>query len=424
MKIFLKIIYTYIFLPFLFILAFVVSGFSKTIRKAFFERFKVIKKLKNYKASQTDSKNYILIHCASMGEFEHIKPLITQLSASKRNAIIITFFSSSGYENVKNYEGVDLILYIPFDFPGQWKKFYNTLNPKFLVISKHDAWPNQIWIAEENNIPIFLVNASLHENSSRIKGLAKILYNEVYQAFNQIHAVSESNKKNFERHFKNIHVDSLGDTKFDQVSLRKRQSINIKYIPDYWLKDELIILLGSVWPEDLSQLIEPVKNILLQNSNVKVIIAPHQPNEKHIDEIKNTFAGIELIYFSRTNFSDGSKILLIDTVGILADLYKYAHIAYVGGSFKQGIHNVMEPAIYGIPVIFGPTHSNSIEAEKLLKRGGGIQVNNKNDVQEVFNKLLNDTSFRRGTGEKALSYALENTGVSEQLINEWQKYLD
>jgi len=235
MRCLLQFTYTVLIMPLLFFMACITGIFSGKIRKFVLERFKVIKKLKQYKASQQKEKNYILIHCASMGEFEHIKPLITKLSSSPKNAIIVTFFSSSGYENVKEYSGVDLILYTPFDFPGQWKKFYDILKPKFLIISKHDAWPNQIWAADKQKIPIFLVNASLNENSSRIKGLAKILYNEVYRSFSRIHAVSESNKANFEKHFKNINVDATGDTKFDQVSLRRKHSEQIKYIPESWL---------------------------------------------------------------------------------------------------------------------------------------------------------------------------------------------
>ena len=423
MKILLKYIYSYLLLPLLILIASIMSVFKAKYRKSFFQRFYVISKLRTYLQSNQNHKKNILIHCASMGEFEHIKPLIVKLSESSSNAIILTFFSPSGYEHVKEFSGVDLILYLPFDFPGLWRIFYQLLNPAFSIISKHDAWPNQIWIANECNIPVFLVNASLNEKSSRIKGIARLLFNEVYKAFDQIYAISESNKKNFETHFKNIHVRSIGDTKFDQVVLRKQQSESSILIPENWLADKLILIFGSVWSEDMVHLKESIKKILTNNKSVKIIIAPHQPDDDHINEIKSFFYDAEITLFTDKSFPNNTRILIINTVGVLADLYKYAHVAYVGGSFKQGIHNVMEPAIYGIPVLYGPHYTNSYDAIHLLKNKGGLQIKNHNEALQTFNNLIADKNYRNRLGKNALNFALNNTGVSDKLIQQWQKYL-
>lgn len=423
MKTVIKYLYSYLLLPLLVFIAGTLSILNAKNRKSFFKRFNITSQLQEYLESQPDKKNYVLIHCASMGEFEHIKPLIVKLSENISNAIVLTFFSPSGYEHVKKYTGVNLILYLPFDFPGQWRKFYRLLNPALIIISKHDAWPNQIWIANECKIPIFLVNASLNDKSSRIKGLARVLFNEVYKAFDHLYAVSDLDKELFENNFSDINVKTLGDTKFDQVVLRKKQSHKSILIPEEWLKNKLVLIFGSVWPEDLIHINEPIQGILTEYKFVKIIIAPHQPDEGYINEIISFFKENEITRFTENRFTKNTRVLIVDIVGILADLYKYAHIAYVGGSFKQGIHNVMEPAIYGIPVIYGPRYTNSYDAIQLLKNKGSLQIIDKNEVLKIYRQLITDTNYRNQLGENALSFALNNTGVSDKLIRQWQKYL-
>ena len=423
MKKIIKIIYSYLLLPLLVLAAGLTSLFKSKYRKALIGRFYIISKLKSYLKSQENVKKYILIHCASMGEFEHIKPLIARLSENPANAIILTFFSPSGYEHVQEYKGIDLILYLPFDFPCIWRKIYKQLDPVFVIISKHDAWPNQIWVANEKKIPIFLVNASLDEKSSRIKGLARLLFKEVYKSFDQIYAVSESDKNIFETYFENVKVQNIGDTKFDQVVLRKKQSESTIHIPENWIADNLVLIFGSVWPEDLLHLKRPIKKLLTSYKSIKIIIVPHQPDETHLNEIKQFLTDESTSLFTNKSFSNDKRVLIINTVGVLADLYKYADIAYVGGSFKQGIHNVMEPAIYGIPVIYGPQHTNSHDAIHLLKKEGALQILNQEQAFDIFHKLIEDETYRKELGNNALDFALSNTGVSDKLIQQWHQYL-
>ena len=422
MKTIIKIIYSYLLLPLLIFATGLISIFKSKYRKAFTERFFVFSNLRSYLSPEKSNKKNILIHCASMGEFEHIKPLIARLSENPSNAIILTFFSPSGYEHVKEYTGIDLILYLPFDFPGTWQKIYQLLRPVFLIISKHDAWPNQIWMANKNKIPVFLVNASLNEKSSRIKGISGLLFNEVYKSFDQIYAVSESDKTNFETYFKDVSVQTFGDTKFDQVVLRKKQSENTVHIPDDWVSKNIVMIFGSVWPEDLVHIKNPIKDILKNHKDVKIIIVPHQPDINHINEIKQFLTDESTSLFTSKSFSHEKRVLIINTVGVLADLYKYADIAYVGGSFKQGIHNVMEPAIYGIPVVYGPIHKNSNDAIQLLQKNGSLQIENKEQALEAFNRLISDEKYRNQLGENAQAFALNHTGVSDKLIQQWQSY--
>ena len=423
MRILIQLIYSFLVLPIIFILIGLVSIINRKYRKAFLERFSVLSTIEKFLTENQGLNKKILIHCASMGEFEHIKPLIMKLSKKTKVSLIVSFFSPSGYEYVKSFPGVDLIIYTPFDFPGQWRKFYSLLKPKIIIVSKHDAWPNQIWIAKRYKIPIYLVNASLAEKSSRIKGLAKIFFKQVYRTFDEVYAISESDKKRFEKNFPGANVLHVGDTKFDQVLIRKEMSLEKNLIDTNWLKDQLIFLFGSVWPEDIEHIKYPIKNLLGRFKEIKVILVPHQPEDHFIKEMAEFYENEEMILFKDKNFKSTARILIINTIGVLPDLYKHAHIAYVGGSFKQGIHNVMEPAIYGIPVLYGPVYKNSYEAIKLLENKGSQVINNENEASASMTKLVEQKDYREMIGKNAQNFALGNTGATEKILDRWERYL-
>lgn len=425
MRRFLQLIYSYFLLPMLFLTVSGLSIFSAKYRRAFLQRFQVMGTLKRFlsETADTSATKRIMFHCASMGEFEHIKPLITKFAEANEVNIVVTFFSPSGYENVKSFPGVNLFLYLPFDFKSEWRRFYNLLKPRFIVISKHDTWPNQIWQAHKAEIPIFLVNASLGSESSRLKGLAKIFFRQLYKYFTEIYAIGEEDKKRFESNFNEVRVFNIGDTKFDQVLIRKEWAKHKNLIDRNWLGQNLILLLGSVWAEDLVNLKEAVKKLYQNKANLKLVIVPHQPQEQMIRELVEFFGRANTRLFSNPQFEPSSRILIVDIVGILADLYKYAHIAYVGGSFKQGIHNVMEPAIYGIPVVYGPQYENSYDAVRLKEKGGSIVIHSAAESYTAFDDLVRLESYRESLGHKAKDFALSNTGATRILFERWQKYL-
>ncbi len=416
-------IYTYFVFPCILLIAKTVSLFNKEIRKALNLRYRVFDELQRIKDTIPGQNKIVLLHAASMGEFEHIKPLITKLKSTYNTSIIVTFFSPSAYENVKQYPGVELFIYLPLDKRSNWQKFYDILKPDIIIISKHDVWPNQIWMAKKYGIPIFLVNASLSGDSSRIRFWVRSFLKYVYRSFDHIFAISTQDMERFAKYFPLCPVSKMGDTKFDQVLLRKDEAAAKHFIPESWTKNSLVILLGSIWPEDSEHILPAVSAILEKKSNIKVIVVPHQPSTQYIESLSARLQKFNPVLFTDRSRLQESRLLVVDVVGVLADLYKYANIAYVGGSFKQGIHNVMEPAIYKIPVLYGPVHTNSFEAINLLKAGGSILLENENDGLAILEDLAGNENKRIEIGEKAYRFAVENLGATERIVKEWGRYL-
>jgi 3-deoxy-D-manno-octulosonic-acid transferase len=413
-------IYTFLILPLIFILAHIAALFSKQIREGLFPRRETIAELENWIKSKKRNDRYVLFHAASMGEFEHIKPLLYKLKQKHNTINVLTFFSPSGYKHVKDTPGLDFFLYMPFDFSSHWKKLYELLKPSLLVISKHDVWPMQIWQAHTMNIPIYLVNASLPEKSSRTRPFIKSFLKHVYRDFSNIFTISKEDAQRFSIHYPRCSVQVMGDTKYDQVMFRKNESLNKDLLPSEWYKNKWILLAGSIWPDDEKKLIPGFINLLENYKNVRLILAPHEPIEKFVNTIEERLSKWGVIKFTQLKKNISARIIIVNTIGQLADLYQYANAAYVGGSFKQGVHNVMEPAIYGIPVVFGPVHQNIYEAIQLVKSEGGIVIENEIQANEILNKLVANDSYRKATGKKALAMAQENTGATDKIINHWE----
>lgn len=420
MNIFMRLAYTYIIFPLIFTATHLAGLLNSRIRRALKERHRIMPYLKEWLKRNPLEKQVVMIHASSMGEFEHIKPLIKRLSDYFDVHIIVTFFSPSAYEVVKEYEGIDLILYLPFDFRKNWKKIYSLLKPVLLVISKHDVWPNQAWMARKYNIPVYLVNASLSERSGRSRRPVRNLLAAVYRTLTGIFTISTDDRDRFTATFGLTNIQVMGDTKFDQVQTRKEQAIKRSVLPEKWKDDDRVLILGSIWQEDEERILHVIREVFMERHYLKVILVPHQPDPKTIDRLQSRFPAGEILLYSQMNLWRGQRILLVDTVGVLADLYKYGDIAYVGGSFRQGIHNVMEPAVYGIPVIYGPVHTNSFEAIKLKEAGGSIIVENESDFKTAIGRLLADNDYCKAMGAKAGAYADENLGATDRILKKWQ----
>ena len=416
-------IYRLIILPLIFIVVHVVALFSKQVREGLFPRRKTIDELKKWQEEHAENRKFVLFHAASMGEFEHIKPLLFNLKEKYHTVNILTFFSPSGYKHVKDTQGLDFFLYMPFDFSSHWKKLYKILNPRILIISKHDVWPMQIWQARKMKIPIYLVNASLPENSSRTRPIIRNFLKHVYRDFSKIFTISADDAERFSKYYPKSFTQVMGGTKYDQVMTRQKAALKKKILPQNWNKNHWIFLAGSIWPEGEKHLIPGLIKLLQNHKNVNLIIVPHEPNEKFIKSLEEKFLDWGVKRFSQLNGDLNERILIVDTIGQLADLYQYASAAYVGGSFKQGIHNVMEPAIYGIPVLFGPVHENSYEAIQLVKTGGGIIFKNEKQASTILEELYNDENYRKNVGQKALVLAQKNIGATEKIMKQWDSIL-
>jgi len=413
-------IYSRIVLPGLYLLANVAALFIPVLRSPVFGRRKTIPSLENYMHSLSARNNRprVLIHAASMGEFEHIKPLIARLTNVYKARIIVTFFSPSGFNHVKEFPGVDLFIYAPFDFPGMWKKFYQILKPNLLIISKHDVWTNQVFQAKEAGVPVILANASLGAKSGRVSPIARFLLRPVYQQMDKVFAIAEADKNRLQKLFKLRDVMASGDTKFDQVLIRKEQKPPIELLPQSWVHDHRVLIFGSIWPQGAEVVLAGITELLNEFPNLRVVIAPHEPNAENFKNLLHYFPTLKPVFFTSRKISAKSRVVFIDTIGILADLYRYAHIAYVGGGFKQGIHNVMEAAAYDLPVIFGPVNQNASEAGALVKSGGGFVVDSNEKFKILIRDFLQNEDKRLKTGLKAGEFAARNTGATNRILND------
>jgi 3-deoxy-D-manno-octulosonic-acid transferase len=352
-----------------------------------------------------------------MGEFEHIKPLIFKIKSVRPACkIVVMFFSPSGFENIQDFKGVDLFIYSPFDWCWPVYRFYKILKPSALIIAKHDVWPNQIWLAFRLDIPVFLVNASLHKSSSRLGSFSMLFQKTVYRYISLIITGSEEDKKNFQKLVSSEKIRIAGDTKYDQVVYRMHQSHNMETIPKKILIGKKVFVAGSTWSDDEQVLIPAVQKIKEKHKELLFIICPHEPRPAHINELISFLKPFESCLLSNINRFNTEPAIIIDRIGLLANLYAVADLAYVGGSFKQNIHNVLEPAAYGIPVLFGPVNENSNEAQLLKEHNGAFEIHNEKDLVQIIHKLFGDQDFRKRVGRQALKVVMQNTGATEKTV--------
>ena len=417
--------YNLIVIPLLYLFFWIAKFFNKKINDGFKKRRVQNHKLIEKMGALDKSKKMIWFHSASLGEFEQAKPIIKKLRDEKDVNILVTFFSPSGYDNSQKYPYADLIAYLPFDFPSDVKKFLDIINPDTVIFMRYDIWPNLLWQLGSRNIAAMIVDATMREKSSRKLPIIREFHVTLYKCFSDILTVSEDDTKNFlDFEIPVEKIKAVGDTRFDRVYQKSLQAKSKKLFRDGIFEEKKIFIFGSSHEEDESVIFPAFEKLLQTNKDVVMIVAPHEPTLIHLEGIENYFAGKEkTIRFSSKNNYNGERIVIIDSIGILLTLYFYADVAYVGGSFKQGVHNVLEPAVYGIPVIFGPNIINSLEARELLKRGASHLVENKNDAYNSLQRLFNEENYRNELGSISSKYVNENIGATERILDKIEKYL-
>jgi 3-deoxy-D-manno-octulosonic-acid transferase len=268
-----------------------------------------------------------------------------------------------------------------------------------------------------------LINGSLSIASGRTKGFAKHLLSRVYRSIDRIYAISEEDARRFREVYHLSNVEYLGDTKYDQVVYRKKIAQKQELLPQGWTRNGHIILAGSIWPEDAVNIFPSFMSLLKKNPHWKIILVPHEPTKENVRRMKDEFSRWNPIRFSEKEQIEQHRIIIVDEIGHLAGLYLYADIAYVGGSFKQGIHNAMEPAIYEIPVLYGPVHKNSYEAIQLAAEGGGFVIKNSSDLDSLLRRFTENEPERKKAGQAAGQFARRHTGATEKLLNKWRNLL-
>ena len=419
------ILYNTVFIPLFWLLLHIAAFFNNKVRRGIEGRRGLLKKI-DHDISKLTSKRRVWFHSSSMGEFEQAKPIIAALRKKYHDInIIVTFFSPSGYDHSKNYKLTDIITYIPFDTTANARHFLNLTQPTAAVFVRYDVWPNYVWELHARRIPVFIANATMRTTSARFYPLLKNFHRLLFNNFESIFTVSTKDADAFAR-FGLTHpsVEMIGDTRYDQVWQRSTDAKKKHLLPPAILKGKKLLLAGSTWPEDEEILIPSIKKILQYDTDVLVILVPHEPTEDALEDIENKLGSKpRAIRFSNLNDYANERIILVDSIGILMALYQYARVAYVGGSFRQGIHNVLEPAVYGIPVVFGPKHTNSYEAMELARRGGGFTINDQQDCYRTFRTLLDDEKTNALAGSLALTLVKENIGATDRFIQHLEKSL-
>jgi len=417
-------IYSYIIIPWLIIFLKVISLFNKKIKQGLEGRRETWSILE--KGNLSESK-VILIHCASLGEYEQIKPIINKLKTeNKQHRIILSFFSPSGF-NRANDELVDMIIYLPYDLPYSMKRFFRMIHAEVLILAGYDVWPNAIKWANKFSVTTIIVSARLRAGSHRLRPIFSIMHRAVYGLLDKVLTVSEGDSIRFNKlGVKESALEVLGNSRYDQVIQRKGEAVPNQDKIANILRDKIVLVLGSVWDTDISLILDPIINRIKESTKLSIIIVPHEPEDKILNLIESKFAEANIGFVRSSNIiSDNDRInaIVIDEIGYLAGLYKFAHIAYMGGGFGPGIHNVMEPAVYGVPVIHGPRLNSSETVEFLDDSGGGYLVETQEQFNSIFIKLIADEEFREKSGLAAENVVIERAGATEKTVKVIQSYL-
>jgi 3-deoxy-D-manno-octulosonic-acid transferase len=368
----------------------------------------VFEALKN-SISKTDK--VIWIHCASLGEFEQGLPIIKELKKQyTTHKIAVSFFSPSGYEVKKNSPHADVITYLPLDTKTNAKRFLNSLHPDIAIFIKYEFWPNYLNELKKRNIKTVLVSGIFRENQIFFKSFGKGMRKSLH-TFDHFFVQNKSSQELLNSiNFTNVTVS--GDTRFDRVSEIVTRDNQLKFIEQF-KQDKITIVYGSSWSDDEAIYLDDLNN----SENTKHIIAPHDIKPNKISKLKSLITKAVILYseIEGENLAD-YDVLIIDTIGLLTKIYSYADIAYVGGGFKTGLHNTLEPAVFGIPVVIGPEYQKFQEATDLVSLKGILSVSNKESYQNIMLKLITSSSFRLTTGEINSSYIKTNSGATTNVV--------
>ena len=358
-------------------------------------------------------------HCASLGEYEQGLPIFTELRKDYPNhKIVLSFFSPSGYEIRKNAPFADLVVYLPLDTKNNAKRFINLVNPELTVFVKYEIWPNYLNEIKSRGLRAILISAVFRKDQSFFKWYGSQTKKALF-AFEHIFTQNETSKKLLETiNYTNATIS--GDTRFDRVSNQLNTDNNLDFIKVF--KDnKLCIVVGSSWPEDESLIIEFINNYV--GIPIKFIIAPHNIKSKQIENIQTNLKKPSIL-FTQKEKKDLSQydVFILDTIGLLSKAYSYADIAYVGGAMgNTGLHNILEPAVFGIPIIIGKNYQKFPEAFDMIKNKGVKSVSNITELGTELNSLINDPESRLTTGNQNADFIKKNKGAVIQIMQYLRK---
>lgn len=359
-------------------------------------------------------------HCASLGEFEQGRPVMEAFRKTfPHYKILLTFFSPSGYELKKNNAPADYVFYLPMDKARNARRFMKIVRPRIAVFIKYEYWFNYMNELYKNKIPLFYVSAIFRKNQHFFKTWGWWFRNQL-QKVSWFMVQNETSAQLLSK-IKIFHFEVSGDTRFDRV-LKILENPRDLTVLESFRGDSKILMAGSTWPPDEEILKEYFEQ---QPNNLKLVVVPHKTDEAHISEIRQKFAGMDPLLYSNADekTAEKARVLIVDVMGLLSGLYRYADIAYVGGGFGTGIHNLLEPGVFGIPVLFGPNHQRFQEALDLQEKGGGFAIKNKSQFQEIMDELLDQPEKYNQAARAAKNYVSSNSGATDKVIWKMKEYI-
>ncbi|PTM11161.1 MAG: 3-deoxy-D-manno-octulosonic acid transferase [Bacteroidetes bacterium] len=361
----------------------------------------------------SDHDKTIWFHCASLGEYEQGLPVFEQIKVKYPNhKIVLTFFSPSGYEIRKNTPIADVVAYLPLDTIKNAKQFLNLVHPELVIFVKYEIWPNYLLELKKRNIHAVLISALFRNNQTFFKSSGKWMEKALF-AFKHIFVQNEQSKTLLNNIGYN-EVTISGDTRFDRVSNQLNINNSLNFIETF-KQDRLCIVAGSTWPEDEALLIDFIN---ADNSDIAYIIAPHNIKSQQISNLKKQLNKTAILYSEKDTLdARKAKVFIVDTIGLLSKIYNYADIAYVGGAIgTTGLHNTLEAAVFGVPIIIGNNHEKFPEASTMIKNQGMFSVSNQTEFSAKLSELILDNDLREKSGKRNANYISKNKGAVTQIM--------
>ncbi|MGQ9805627.1 MAG: 3-deoxy-D-manno-octulosonic acid transferase [Chlorobiales bacterium] len=360
------------------------------------------------------NRKRIWFHVASVGEFEQARPLISELRKENNWAIIVSFLSVSGYEARKNFPDADLVCYLPEDTPENARQFCALIQPQVAVVVRYDFWLNHLLEAKRVGATLILISASVQAKSNYFKPVLKSFYQTLFSCFDKIFTVTEQDAQLFQNEFNHRAIEAAGDTRYDQVFERSRQRSRIAHLEQFYQGTQTLIG-GSTWQIDEELLLQAFTGL----ECVALILAPHELGKANLARLESLLNVMNLPFARASNLPadfSSARVLIVDEMGYLAELYSLASVAYIGGGFGVNVHNTLEAAVYGIPVLFGGNIHNSREAKELAESGGGFIVT-ETSLQATLKRLFENDYERQIAGRKAAQFVAARLGATENILN-------
>ena len=388
-------------------LAFPFNKKARTILRGQRNTFKILKQ-------QVDKNaRYVWFHAASLGEFEQGRPLMERFRREHPEyEILLTFFSPSGYEVRKNYSGADIICYLPFDTPSNVYRFLHLIRPEMAFFIKYEFWADYMWACHHYHIPFYSISSIFRPNKIFFRWYGKT-YSRVLRHVTHFFVQDEQSRELLAKKGYTDNVTIVGDTRFDRVIDIARQAKDLPVVEQFCQNAPFVFVVGSSWSPD-EDIIIPYFN---KHPEMKLILAPHVIDESHLRQIEQKLSRPAVRYTEATEENvRQSDCLIINCFGLLSSIYRYGQVAYVGGGFGVGIHNVPEAAVYGVPVLIGPNNKNFREAQDLLRMGGCFEITGQTLFNAVVDRLSGDKQLRDTRGAVCKDYIASNAGASDTIF--------